>query len=344
MILAFVLAAVASALIVEAVRLWTTRKQIFDIPNERSSHTRPMPRGGGIAIVVVTTIGLLLIHDRVASWRDLAALLIPSLIIAIVSWIDDVKHTPPLLRFTVHLGTAIAAVVLFGGWSDVWLPGAGVIHLGWFGLVVTVIWIAGLTNAYNFMDGIDGIAGLQAVIAGAAWAVLAFRDSLPLIAWSGLLIAASSLGFLIHNWPPAKIFMGDVSSAFLGYVFAVVTVIASRHDPRLALCGVLFVWPFVFDAVFTVIRRARRRERLHEAHRSHLYQRLNQTGLGHGVVSSLYGLLALLGAGALLSIVPALIAASVAAIALVALVMLRERHVAQRGADVDRGRVSRAGT
>ena len=343
MILAFIAAAIASALIVEGVRLWTTRREILDIPNERSSHKTPTPRGGGIAIVAVTACGLLLLH-RAASWRDIAALLVPALVIAAVSWIDDVKHTPPLLRFAVHLGTAIAAVYFFGAWTELWLPLIGVVHLGWFGIVMTVVWIAGLTNAYNFMDGIDGIAGLQAVIAGAAWAVLAFRESLPLIAWSGLLLAASSLGFLIHNWPPAKIFMGDVSSAFLGYLFAVLTVIASHRDPRLAACGVLFVWPFIFDTLFTVIRRALRRERLHEAHRTHLYQRLNQTGLGHAAVTILYGVLALIGAGSLFALVPSLIAASVAAVALVAFVLHRERHVAERGADVDRGDVSRAGT
>jgi UDP-N-acetylmuramyl pentapeptide phosphotransferase/UDP-N-acetylglucosamine-1-phosphate transferase len=325
LILAFAIAAIASALIVEGVRRWTMRRQILDVPNQRSSHSTPTPPGGGIAIVVVTTIGVIAGHA--APWRDLAALLVPAAIIAVVSWIDDMHHTSPLLRITVHLGTAIAAVIFFGGWSNLWLPLIGTVHLGWFGLALTVVWIVGLTNAYNFMDGIDGIAGLQAVIAGGAWALLALRDSMPLVAWSGLLLAASSLGFLVLNWSPAKIFMGDVGSAFLGYLFAVLTVIASRHDPRLALCGVLFVWPFVFDTVFTVIRRALRGERLHEAHRSHLYQRLNQTGISHARVAMLYGVLALIGAASLIAIVPALIAASIAAIALVGWVLLRERHV-----------------
>ena len=114
---AFIIAAISSALIVEGVRRWAMRRNILDIPNERSSHETPTPRGGGIAIVAVTSCGLLLIQwlDPFASWRDIAALLVPSIMIAVVSWIDDVKHTPPLLRFSVHLGTAIAAVVFFGG-------------------------------------------------------------------------------------------------------------------------------------------------------------------------------------------------------------------------------------
>jgi UDP-N-acetylmuramyl pentapeptide phosphotransferase/UDP-N-acetylglucosamine-1-phosphate transferase len=176
------------------------------------------------------------------------------------------------------------------------LPLLGPLALGWFGLIMTFVWIVGLTNAYNFMDGIDGIAGGQAVVAGLGWTLLGWLDHQPLVAALGLLLAASSLGFLGHNWPPARIFMGDVGSAFLGFTLAVLPVVAAQHNPRLAWAGVLLVWPFVFDAAFTFLRRLRKRENVFAAHRSHLYQRLVIAGYSHRFVTLLYIGLALAGA------------------------------------------------
>ncbi|MCX6038443.1 MAG: glycosyl transferase, partial [Chloroflexi bacterium] len=171
----------------------------------------------------------------------------------------------------------------------------GTINLGWLGLAITFLWIVGLINAYNFMDGIDGIAGGQAVVAGLGWIVLGWLGNQTLVVALGLLLAASSLGFLGYNWPPAKIFMGDVGSAFLGYTFAVLPVVAVQRDPRFALAGVLLVWPFVFDAAFTFLRRLLHRENVFTAHRSHLYQRLVATGFSHKTVASLYIGLAIMG-------------------------------------------------
>ena len=138
------------------------------------------------------------------------------------------------------------------------------------------------------MDGIDGIAGGQAVVAGLGWAALGWLSDQPLVGILGILLAASSLGFLGHNWPPARIFMGDVGSAFLGFTFAVLAVAAAQRDARLALAGVLLVWPFIFDACFTFLRRLRNGENVFAAHRSHLYQRLVIAGYSHRTVTLLY--------------------------------------------------------
>ena len=130
--------------------------------------------------------------------------------------------------------------------------------LGWLGLIITFLWIVGLTNAYNFMDGIDGIAGGQAVVAGMGWAVLGWLTVQPLVGLMGVLLAAASLGFLGHNWPPARIFMGDVAA--LSWVSCLPCWLWLQHatrSTRLALVGILFVWPFVFDATFTFLRRLR---------------------------------------------------------------------------------------
>jgi UDP-N-acetylmuramyl pentapeptide phosphotransferase/UDP-N-acetylglucosamine-1-phosphate transferase len=146
----------------------------------------------------------------------------------------------------------------------------------------------GLTNAYNFMDGIDGIAGGQAVVAGVGWAIVGLLMDLPFVFIFAGLLASTALGFLFHNWPPAKIFMGDVGSAFLGFSFACLAMAGASREPSLAIAGVLLVWPFVFDTLFTFFRRLKNRENVFAAHRSHLYQRLVIAGYSHRTVTLIY--------------------------------------------------------
>jgi UDP-N-acetylmuramyl pentapeptide phosphotransferase/UDP-N-acetylglucosamine-1-phosphate transferase len=173
------------------------------------------------------------------------------------------------------------------------------VALGSAGVVLTLAWIVGLTNAYNFMDGSDGIAGSQAVVAGVAWAVLGWLGNEPLVTGLGLLLAAGSVGFLAHNWPPARVFLGDVGSVFLGYSFALMPLLALR-SPTLApasfLLAALPVWPFAFDAAFTFGRRLLHGENIWAAHRTHLFQRLLVAGRSHRFVLVLYTGLAILGA------------------------------------------------
>ena len=163
----------------------------------------------------------------------------------------------------------------------------GTLTIGWLvGGIITFLWIVGLTNAYNFMDGIDGIAGGQAVVAGLGWATIGWLNNVPLVFALGLFICASSLGFLGHNWPPAHIFMGDVGSAFLGYTFAILPLL--HNNATMPLVGLLLVWPFVFDTVFTFVRRLLKGENVFSAHRSHLYQRLVIAGYSHQRVALTY--------------------------------------------------------
>jgi len=287
----------ASYLLVFWFRRWALRCNLLDIPNERSSHVVPTPRGGGLAIVIVTLIGSGALWVIKPLWgvNDLIILVMGAALIAGISWWDDLHPLPYWIRFAVHITAAGIVVMGFGPWRVLQIPLVGHLDLGWIGLPVTLLWIVGLINAYNFMDGIDGIAGGQAVVAGLGWTILGWLGNQPLSAALGLLLAASSLGFLGHNWSPARIFMGDVGSAFLGYTFAVLPVIAGQHDPRFALAGVLLVWPFVFDTAFTFLRRLFQRENIFTAHRSHLYQRLVITGFSHKTVASMYIGLAMLG-------------------------------------------------
>lgn len=288
---------VLSYLSVIPLRRWTERRQILDIPNERSSHTRPIPLGGGLAIVLVSMVGLIIASLINPAWPlwELSTYLFGATLIALVSWLDDLKPLPNRIRFAAHSVGALSAILGFGYWRGIDIPILGHLHLGWSGLLITFLWVVGLTNAYNFMDGIDGIGGGQAAVAGVGWVVLGCLGDQPLVAVLSLLLAATSLGFLGHNWPPARIFMGDVGSAFFGYSFAVLSVISAQNDPRFVVIGVLLVWPFVFDTAFTFFRRLRNRENVFAAHRSHLYQRLVIAGYSHRFVTLLYIGLALVG-------------------------------------------------
>jgi len=292
-----IMVALIAYISVAATRVWMHRQQILDIPNDRSSHSHPTPRGGGLVIVVLSTIGLLVAWFLYPVWSfpTLCTGLAGIWLVAAVSWMDDLRSLSNRVRFTAHTLAGILIIVAFGSWRIVNIPQVGPIDLAWLGLPITFVWMVGLTNAYNFMDGIDGIAGGQAVVAGLGWVIVGLITDQPLIAVFGTFVAASSLGFLGHNWPPARIFMGDVGSAFLGFVFAFMAVAASRTDPRLAVVGIILVWPFVFDSGFTFFRRLLNRENVFSAHRSHLYQRLVIAGYSHRFVSSLYIGLAIIG-------------------------------------------------
>ena len=301
-LLGIMLASFAVAwLCVAALRRWAAQR-LLDLPNARSSHTRPTPRGGGLVIVLVILGGLLGAYfvAGMGDGRVLVCYGTGALVIAAISWLDDLRGVANRLRFAVHF--VGAALLVAGGWwaTGVTLPGGVVLPFGLLGIPLTLFWVVGLTNAYNFMDGIDGLAGGQAAIAGGAWAVWGMLTNDPWSLLLGTLLAGSSLGFLAHNWPPARIFMGDVGSAFLGYTVAALPLVAARRTPTALLAGVLIVWPFLWDAGFTFLRRWRRGENVWAAHRSHLYQRLVIAGWSHRRSTLLYLGLALTGAAAAL--------------------------------------------
>lgn len=286
--------AVLSAYLVGLVRWWAIRHQVLDIPNHRSSHTVPTPRGGGLAIVLITLGGMavLAIWEPRLQTSPLLAYLAGGLLIAGLSWMDDLRPLPSALRFLNQAVAALLILVFCGSIQEVRLPFLGIVDLDWLGFVLSFLWIVGLTNAFNFMDGIDGIAGAQAVVAGASWLMIGFFLDLPAVAFVALLVTGSSLGFLYHNWAPARVFMGDVGSAFLGFSFAVIPILALRADPGLLVSGTLVVGLFVFDTSLTFLSRLMRGERVFSAHRSHLYQRLVRLGSSHAAVSLMYAALA----------------------------------------------------
>ena len=266
------------------------RHRILDVPNERSSHSEPVPRGGGIAIVVTVLLGMVAwtVATGGASRRVVIAWIAGSILIAMVSAIDDLRSLPTLLRLLAHTIAAAGVIAIAGPLVAIGQSDVALLHFAKGGTVLTLVWIVGLTNAFNFMDGIDGIAGGQAVVAASALAIAAARMHEPAVEMLGILIAAASAGFLLHNWSPAKIFMGDVGSAFLGYSLAAAALMGEQSRPELLMIAVASMWPFLFDSIFTFTRRLLKREEVWKAHRSHLYQRLVTTGLTHAQVSLLY--------------------------------------------------------
>jgi Fuc2NAc and GlcNAc transferase len=294
----FVGIALISAVLVGLVYRFALAWQILDIPNDRSSHDSPTPRGGGLVIVGISLAGLLayILWSGAHPAMPVYSFIMAAAMIALVSWLDDIRSLPNWVRFVVHLAGALIVILGSGAaWQSFSLPFYGELPLGIVGFTVALMWIAGFTNSYNFMDGIDGIAGVQAVVAGLGWLLLGSMINQPECAVLGMLISAGSAGFLWWNLPPAKIFMGDVGSAFIGFSFAFMSVWAAANDPHMAVAGVILVWPFVFDSIFTLLRRVRKGENIFKPHRSHLYQRLVQQGWTHGQVSILYMLLALVG-------------------------------------------------
>jgi len=279
---------------VEIFRRWSLKREIFDVPNERSSHTVPTPRGGGIVICLVSLLSFAvyaIVFEARFYWSYMAG----SLIIALISLLDDLKNISPFVRISLH-GVAAALVIWECGALKVFMiPFYGTIDAGPFGTAYSFLWIVWLINAYNFMDGIDGLAATQAITAGIGWSLLGFFGGAPETGFFGGVLAAAAAGFLVHNWQPAKIFMGDVGSAFLGFTFAVLPLfqIDSKiaYEPGLIpWFGVLLVWFFVFDSMYTFLRRLFRGEKVWLAHREHIYQKLLKGGATHAWVAGLYGI------------------------------------------------------
>jgi UDP-N-acetylmuramyl pentapeptide phosphotransferase/UDP-N-acetylglucosamine-1-phosphate transferase len=281
---------------VEVFRRWSRSRNILDVPNERSSHVAPTPRGGGLVIGLIC-LSVMFGYCSVFQINYYWSYFIGALIIVSISWLDDLFSISVFWRFLCHGLAAFFVVWNLGWWESVYLPFfGGTIQLGGFGIFFTFLWIVWMVNAYNFMDGIDGIAALQAAAAGIGWLVVGILSGRETAGFYGGVIAFSSLGFLIHNWQPAKIFMGDVGSAFLGFSFATLPLLAKNERAEdnsfsqfLPLIGASLVWLFLFDTLLTIFRRIITGEKVWQAHRGHIYQKLVISGYTHRFVSILYG-------------------------------------------------------
>ena len=296
-IISFVILTTLAYFGVDFVRTWLMKKQVIDLPNERSSHSIPTPRGGGLVIVLGTLVVALVSMFFSQSWRESIVFIIVGCGVAWIGWQDDIRSLSPKLRFLFQGVAALATIVGLGYFESISIPLFGELHLDIFGIPITLLWIMGLINAFNFMDGIDGISGSVALTAALGWMLFLgisgwFSSS---IFWIALAIAATNLGFLGQNWPPARIFMGDVASTFLGYCFAVLPLLSVNKIEDAFLLGVIVMWAYILDTLITFVRRLIKGERVFAAHRTHIYQRLVISGYQVASITSLYLLLTSLG-------------------------------------------------
>lgn len=274
--------AASSALLTGIIVFHARRKQWLAVPNARSSHAVPTPSSGGIGMVlVILGATVMLAGVGVLDGRLATALVGGGIIVAIAGWADDRWKLSARVRIVAYTVAAAWALAWIGGLDHLTL-GTTTIVLGWSGNVLALLAIVGLANVYNFMDGIDGFMGAEAVFVGGVLMLLAVGA--PGIAVLSSVIAAAALGFLVWNWHPARIFMGDVGSVFLGFTFATIAIALeqSRVLPGLLVAALLAL--VLVDGIGTTLRRAITGMRWWEAHRTFSYQRAVQRGYRHSTV------------------------------------------------------------
>jgi UDP-GlcNAc:undecaprenyl-phosphate GlcNAc-1-phosphate transferase len=277
-------AAIAAVLVLVSapiVRVVLARARIVDVPNSRSSHTEATTRGGGIAVALGSVVAMLLSSQLVGARRN--GLLVVALGMGLIGLVDDLRQVDPLPRLVAQAVVAFAGV----GWLCQSIHGALAWKIG-FSLGVFV-WIVAYVNAFNFMDGINGISVAQVVIAGMVWWLLGVTQDAPALAAAGIIVAAAGAAFLPFNVPRARMFLGDIGSYFLGSWLAVTAVIGLRYGlaPEAVLAPLSL---YGADTLTTLIRRMRRGDPLSHAHREHVYQRLVQSGWSHSQTAVIVGL------------------------------------------------------
>jgi UDP-N-acetylmuramyl pentapeptide phosphotransferase/UDP-N-acetylglucosamine-1-phosphate transferase len=285
------------------------RLNLLDSPGERSSHTRPTPTMGGLAILLAFLVGMIVARSGLVHWEGppwIGWFLAGAGLVALVGFLDDLRKLPILVRLSLQ---GVGAGLLIAGGiriRTIDVPILGAIKFGSLEIPITILWIIAVVNFYNFMDGIDGLAAGVGVIAAGFLTYIALKVQNTDVLVMGLLLGGSCAGFVWHNFPPAKVFMGDGGSTFIGYILAALGVVGNQtgspgHIPLFV--SVLLLGAFLFDTVVTLFRRILRREKWYLSHRDHYYQRMTGLGCSHlHVTAAEYGVTFLLGLSAILYI------------------------------------------
>lgn len=280
MLLQFILVLLVSVCLTGAIRRYALSRAVLDIPNQRSSHSEPTPRGGGLAIVLGFSFAMLLLVLKYHADRAMVAALSSTLLVAGIGFWDDHRHVPARWRFLTHLLSAFGVLYFLHGFPVLllpspldWLLQRRMLELAWLGYPVGGLLLVWLLNLFNFMDGTDGIAASESLFVSAALAVYSYYldQNLFFIACS---LSMASLGFLVWNWPKARIFMGDVGSGFLGLLLGVLIFMAAQQAAVLLYCGFILLGIFIVDASYTLIYRFYSGQKWYDAHCSHTYQRV----------------------------------------------------------------------
>jgi Fuc2NAc and GlcNAc transferase len=264
--------AVLSFGLTAALRRYALSRSIIDIPNARSSHSIPTPRGGGVAIVAAFIVSLpVLYYTALVAGAQLIAVGGAGALVAVIGFMDDHGHIAARWRLLGHFSAGIWALFWIGGFPPILLFGLSV-DLHWFGHILAAIYLVWVLNLYNFMDGIDGIASVEALCVCLGVCLLYWINDVPSLIWGPLVLAMAVLGFLCWNFPPARIFMGDAGSGFLGVALGVLSLQAAWESSDLFWAWLILLGVFIVDATFTLLRRLIRGDKIYEAHRSHAYQ------------------------------------------------------------------------
>jgi Fuc2NAc and GlcNAc transferase len=273
------------------LRRYALHKSLLDIPNGRSSHTIPTPRGGGVAIVIsyLAATVWMLYADLMS--RDLfLAMFGAGGLIAALGFLDDHGHIAARWRLLGHFAAAAWGLFWLGGLPAISFFGA-TLQASWIVNVLAAFYLVWLLNLYNFMDGIDGIASVEAISVCLGAAVIYALSGLIGLVWLPLLLACAVAGFLFWNFPPAKIFMGDAGSGFLGIMLGCLSLQAAWISSQLLWVWLILLGVFIVDATVTLIRRLVRGDKVYEAHRSHAYQFASRRFGKHLPVTSAVGVI-----------------------------------------------------
>ena len=288
---------VATPVLIRLLRRWA----VLDIPNPRSSHEVPVPRGGGLVIVATWCFGMM------STWAlrfpfpalgilapdgFVVSMTVAMIALAALGFTDDRRDLPALLKLLIQIIVGVQALYLSGlRMTDFGLPFVPDYDLGLLGWLIALVWLVGLTNIFNFMDGINGLAFTQLIFGGATFCLLGVLEGDYELAISGALVAGSAVGILRYNFPKALVFMGDVGSLPLGFLLAFMGLRAAFGADSgnfTFLQSMLALWPFLYDGSYTLLNRLYHGRNPFRAHRSHLYQRLLVAGYTHKQITLRY--------------------------------------------------------
>ena len=278
---AFVVISVFSWAAVKRLIVILIKAKQLDQPNERSMHSAAVPRGGGIVISLAMILALFVaaVFSSQPLFYSVFAILMGAW--TVLSWWDDRSDLSAAIRIAPQFLFGIATIAAYG-----WVNRLAGFDIGHWGAIATLVGVVWMANLYNFMDGIDGLAASQAVVAALTFTAWFYFLASPILSLVCLVVAASSYGFLLNNWQPARIFMGDVGSVTLGAFFATCMILAATRHQVPILSLMLIFGVFILDTSVTVMLRIRRREPFWKSHRQHLYQRLVQSGFSHQMVTT----------------------------------------------------------
>lgn len=273
------------------LRLYALSRSVMDIPNARSSHTVATPRGGGVAIVLVFLLSLLVMClKQDITLNVMLALLGGGGLIALIGFIDDHGHIAARWRLLGHFSAAAWGIFWLGGIAPVVLFGLR-LDAQWIVVVLGALYLVWMLNLYNFMDGIDGIASVEAITVCLSACAIYWLMGYSALILPPMMLALATVGFLLWNFPPARIFMGDAGSGFIGFMLGLLSLVAAWTAPELLWVWLILLGVFIVDATFTLGRRLSRGEKVYEAHRSHAYQFASRKAGKHLPVTVAVGLI-----------------------------------------------------